>query len=105
MLETSLTGTFRLTVRDDMPWSTVVRAETPYSMIGIGVEESVDDAIQSSLTNLVDWMLKTPQCAAMSRVDCECLCSIAADIAVTQVVNGSTRGAHVKLQKEHLPPS
>eukprot|EP00977_Amphora_coffeiformis_P014799 scaffold4223_cov189-Amphora_coffeaeformis.AAC.59 len=102
-LETSLTGTFRLTVRDDMPWSTVVRAETPHSMIGIGVEKSVDHAIQSSLTHLVDWMLKTPQCAAMSRVDCECLCSIAADIAVTQVVNGSTRGAHVILQKEQLP--
>lgn len=108
-LETSLTGTFRLTVhkqskdKNGKPLLQSVRAETPTELIGIGVEESVDAAVTAALVNLIKWMQELSP--GLSKVDAECLCSIAGDIAVTQIVNGNTRGAHVKLQKRHLPPA
>lgn len=100
-LETSLTGTFRITVRKDMPL-VGVRAETRDEMIGIGIESTVDAAVDSALSDMVRWMQQ--ERPALSTVDAECLLSVAGDIAVTQVVNGATRGAHVVMQKAHLPP-
>ena len=100
-LETSLRGTFRLTVLKNNPLK-ATRAETESALISIGVEDSVDKAVNSALDHMVEWILELRP--GMSTVDAECLCSIAGDIAVTQIVNGITRGAHVILQKSHLPP-
>lgn len=100
-LETSLTGTFRLTVLKGHSLK-ATRAENAAELISIGVEETVDDAVASALTNMVEWIRELRP--TMSVIDAECLCSIAGDIAVTQIVNGPTRGAHVLLQKKHLPP-
>jgi acetamidase/formamidase len=40
-------------------------------------------------------------CSGLSREDAYTLCSLAADLRVTQVVNGS-KGIHVVLDKKHL---
>jgi acetamidase/formamidase len=100
-LETALTGTFRLTVRKDVKLN-AARAETQIELIGIGISDTVDTAVEMALSNLVDWIIELRP--DLSRVDAECLCSVAADASVTQIVNGSTRGAHATIQKCHLPP-
>lgn len=100
-LETALTGSFRLTVLKDVKLK-AARAETQIELIGIGISDTVDAAVEMALSSLVDWILELRP--DLARVDAECLCSVAADVAVTQVVNGSTRGAHATIQKCHLPP-
>jgi acetamidase/formamidase len=102
-LETALTGTFRFTLhkKEQSSLKSVVRAETAKELIAIGVERTVDAAVTAAVQNMVDWVQElSPQ---TSNIDAECLCSIAGDIAVTQIVNGDTRGAHMTLQKDHLP--
>jgi acetamidase/formamidase/alpha-ketoglutarate-dependent taurine dioxygenase len=107
-LETALTGTFRLTVLKKSEGTKplqAARAETPTTLIGIGISSSnLEEAVDSALQHLVDWIVEELR-PTMSRIDAECLCSIAADISVTQIVNGTTRGAHAVLQKRHLPPA
>jgi acetamidase/formamidase/alpha-ketoglutarate-dependent taurine dioxygenase len=101
-LETALTGTFRLTIHKSMPLK-AARAENATELIGIGIATTVDAAVASALDHLVDWMQELRP--NLTRVNAECLCSVAADVNVTQIVNGTTRGAHAVLQKRHLPPN
>jgi len=72
-IETALQRTFELIIRDDLAM-TYPRAETPTHFVTMGMDPDLD------------------QCA---------ICSVAADLRVTQTVNGS-KGMHIMLKKSLL---
>ncbi|HZR61204.1 MAG TPA: acetamidase/formamidase family protein [Xanthobacteraceae bacterium] len=96
-IETGLVGTFELHVRDDMrlEWP---RAETPTHVITMAFDPDLDDAVVIALRDMIKLI-----CArtGISREDAYTLCSLAADLRVTQVVNGA-KGIHVMLEKALL---
>jgi acetamidase/formamidase len=96
-IETGLIGTFELHVRGDMmlEWPT---AETPTHVMTMAFDPDLDDAVVIALRDMIKLI-----CArtGMSREDAYTLCSLAADLRVTQVVNGC-KGIHVMLEKAHL---
>jgi acetamidase/formamidase len=96
-VETALTGRFRLSVRDDMQLS-APRAETPTHYITMGFDEDLDDAVRQALRDMIRWI---GALRGLAKDDAYMLCSLAADVRVTQMVN-SAKGAHVMLAKEVL---
>jgi acetamidase/formamidase len=96
-VETALSGRFRLTVRKDMKL-TVPRAETPTHYITMGFDEDLDDAVKQALRDMIRWI---GELRGLSDTDAYTLCSLAADLHVTQTVN-SAKGAHCMLPKAIL---
>jgi acetamidase/formamidase len=96
-VETGLTGTFRLTVRDDMrlEWP---MAETPTHVITMAFDPDLDDCVVIALRQMLDLICAR---AGLDRYQAYTLCSLAADLRVTQVVNGN-KGIHVMLDKRYL---
>jgi len=96
-IETGLIGTFELHVRDDLALEWPM-AETPDALITMGFDPDLDDAAVIALRNMIKLI-----CArtGLSREDAYTLCSLAADLRVTQVVNGA-KGIHVVLNKALL---
>jgi acetamidase/formamidase len=96
-IETGLVGTFRLTVRDDMPLKWPM-AETPTHVITMAFDPDLDDCVVIALRQMLDLI-----CArtGLDRYQAHTLCSVAADLRVTQVVNGN-KGIHVMLEKRYL---
>jgi len=96
-IETGLIGTFRLIVRDDMrlEWPF---AETPTHVITMAFDPDLDDCVVIALRQMLDLI-----CArtGLDRYQAHTLCSLAADLRITQVVNGS-KGVHVMLEKRYL---
>ncbi len=98
-VETGLTGTFRLTVRDDMrlEWP---MAETPTHMITMAFDPDLDDCVVIALRSMIDLLGAR---AGLDRYQALTLCSLAADLRITQVVNGN-KGVHVMLDKRYFAP-
>ena len=96
-VETGLTGTFRLTVRDDMrlEWP---MAETPTHMITMAFDPDLDDCVVIALRQMLDLICAR---AGLDRYQAYSLASLTADLRVTQVVNGN-KGIHVMLDKRYL---
>ena len=96
-VETGLTGTFRLTVRDDMhlDWP---MAETPTHAMTMAFDPDLDDCGVIALRQMIDLIVAR---AGLDRYQAYALCSLAADLRVTQVVNGN-KGIHVMLEKKYL---
>ncbi len=96
-IETGLIGTFELNVRGDMALQWPL-AETPTHIITMAFDPDLDDAVVIALRDMIKLI-----CArtGMSREDAYTLCSLAADLRVTQVVNGA-KGIHVMLEKALL---
>ncbi len=96
-IETGLIGTFRLTVRDDMTLDWPM-AETPTHVMTMAFDPDLDDCVVIALRQMIGLL-----CArtGMDRYQAYALCSLAADLRVTQVVNGS-KGVHVMLDKRYL---
>jgi acetamidase/formamidase len=96
-IETGLIGTFELHVRSDMTLEWPM-AETPSHVMTMAFDPDLDDAVVIALRDMIKLI-----CArtGISREDAYTLCSLAADLRVTQVVNGS-KGIHVMLEKAHL---
>jgi acetamidase/formamidase len=96
-IETGLIGTFRLTARDDMrlEWP---MAETPTHVMTMAFDPDLDDCVVIALRSMLDLI-----CArtGITRYEAHTLCSLAADLRVTQVVNGN-KGIHVMLEKRYL---
>ena len=96
-IETGLVGTFELIVRDDMKleWP---YAETPTHVMTMAFDPDLDDAVVIALRDMIKLI-----CArtGISREDAYTLCSLAADLRVTQVVNGA-KGIHCMLEKTLL---
>jgi acetamidase/formamidase len=96
-IETGLIGTFELHVRDDMTLEWPM-AETPTHIITMAFDPDLDDAVVIALRNMIKLICTRTN---LSREDGYTLCSLAADLRVTQVVNGS-KGIHVMLEKALL---
>src|ERR1700688_5049302 len=96
-IETGLIGTFELHLRDDMTLEWPL-AETPTHIMTMAFDPDLDDAVVIALRDMIKLI-----CArtGISREDAYTLCSLAADLRVTQVVNGS-KGIHVMLEKALL---
>jgi acetamidase/formamidase len=93
-LETSLLGTFQLVVRKDLHlrWP---RAETPTHFIAMGLHEDLTDATRLAVREMIDFLVTEKH---LSRDDAYMLTSVAADLAITQVVDG-TKGVHASIAK------
>lgn len=98
-IETALRGRFRLTVRKDLTL-TLPRAETATHYIAMGFHEDLDDAARMALRQMIAWIVELTGLAA---IDAYSLCSIAADLRVTQMVDVN-KGVHCMLPKQSLPP-
>ena len=96
-IETGLVGTFRLTVRDDMR-HTCPPAETPTHVVTMAFDPDLDDCARTALTLMIDLGVDR---AGLSRPEAYMLCSLAADLRVTQLVNGNN-GVHCMLPKSCL---
>jgi acetamidase/formamidase len=93
-LETSLRGTVQVTVRKGkrLTWP---RAETPTHYIAMGLHVDLDEAAKLATREMIDFLVAEKK---MSREQAYILCSVAADLHVTQVVDG-TKGVHAMLAK------
>jgi len=99
-IETSLQGTFTLIVRDDLDFI-YPRAETPDHYITMGMDPDLD---QCAVMALRDMIVLLGEKANLSREDAYTLCSLAADLRVTQTVNGC-KGIHMVIAKKLVHPS
>jgi len=89
-IETSLDGEFRLGVRTDFELALPI-AVTPTHVITMGFDPSLDQAARIAVRSLLDLLERF---GGMRWRDAYGLASIAADLRVTQVVNGE-KGIHV----------
>jgi acetamidase/formamidase len=96
-IETALSGTLRVTLKKDTgiarPW-----AETPSHVITMAFDPDLDIAAQSAVHEMVRLIERT---SGLSAADAYTLCSVAADVHVTQLVNVH-KGVHVMLRKDTL---
>jgi acetamidase/formamidase len=93
-IETALTGTFRLVLREDMTL-TCPRADTPTHLITMGMHESLDRCAEMALRDMINWIVAR---TGLSREDAYMLCSLAGDLRITQTVNGN-KGVHMMMEK------
>jgi acetamidase/formamidase len=73
-------------------------AETATHMITMAFDPDLDDCVVIALRQMIDLIVKR---AGITREQAYTLCSLAADLRVTQVVNGN-KGIHVMLDKKYL---
>src|SRR2546421_1697651 len=93
-METSLIGTFQLIVRKDMhlKWP---RAETPTHFITMGIHEDLNEAAKMALREMIDFLVNEK---GLTRDDAYQLSSVAADLDITQLVDGN-KGVHAMIPK------
>jgi len=93
-METSLVGTFQFVVRKDMKlrWP---RAETPTQYITMGLDEDLNAATKMAVREMIDFLVQEKH---MTRDDAYMLASVAADLHITQVVDGN-KGVHMMISK------
>ena len=93
-LETSLIGTFQFVVRKDMHlrWP---RAETPTHFITMGLHEDLNEATKLAVREMLDFLMTEKH---LSRDDAYMLASVAADLHITELVDGN-KGVHMMLPK------
>lgn len=98
-IETGLIGTFELHLHKDrkLDWP---QAETATHVITMAFDPDLDACVTIALRDMIALI-----CArtGLSREDAYTLCSLAADLRITQVVNGN-KGVHVMLEKGYLTP-
>src|SRR6201999_1992602 len=85
-------------LRKDMKL-TAPRAEKPDAWITMGFDEDLDDAVKQALRDMIALVCEHSN---LSRQDAYTLCSLAADLRVTQMVD-LNKGIHCILPKAHLP--
>lgn len=93
-IETSLKGRVQLTVRKGMTlaWP---RAETPSQYISMGTDVDLTMATRIAIQEMIDFLVTAK---GLDRHAAYQLTSIAGDVAITQLVDG-TMGVHVKMPK------
>ena len=96
-IETGLIGTFRLSVRDDMAlhWP---MAETPDHVMTMAFDPDLDDCARAALLTMVELIVAR---TGLATHEAYMLCSLAADLRITQLVNGNN-GVHCMLPKSCL---
>lgn len=93
-IETGMVGTFELIVRKDLSID-IPRAESSTHYITMGLNEDLDDAAKQALRGMIAWITEFSN---LSREDAYSLCSLAADLRVTQLVDVN-KGIHCMLPK------
>jgi acetamidase/formamidase len=96
-IETGLVGTFELHVRDDMRL-TWPMAETPTHVMTMAFDPDLDQCVVIALRDMIDLIVAR---TGIAKAEAYALCSLAADLRITQVVNGN-KGVHVMLEKNLL---
>jgi acetamidase/formamidase len=93
-METSLVGTFQFIVRKDIHllWP---EAETPAEYITMGLNQDLNEATKMSVRNMIDFLVNQKH---LSRDDAYMLTSVAADVCITELVDGNV-GVHTMLPK------
>jgi acetamidase/formamidase len=93
-METSLIGTFQFIVRKDMHlrWP---RAETPTHFITMGLHEDLNEATKLAVREMIDYLMTEKH---LSRDDAYMLSSVAADLSITELVDGN-KGVHMAIPK------
>ncbi len=93
-METSLTGTFQLIVRKDMhlQWP---RAETPTRIITMGMDKDLTVATKIAVREMIKYLMDVRH---LSHEDAYMLSSVAADLSITQLVDGNV-GVHMSIPK------
>jgi acetamidase/formamidase len=93
-LETSLTGVFQFLVRKDMHlrWP---RGETPTHYIAMGLHEDLREATRLAVLEMIDFLTTEKH---LTRDDAYMLTSSAADLSITQLVDGN-KGVHAMIPK------
>ncbi|HXT68916.1 MAG TPA: acetamidase/formamidase family protein [Vicinamibacterales bacterium] len=94
-IETSLRGRLRLTVRKDMRL-TWPRAETATDFIAMATDPDLTVATKAAIQEMVDFLASTK---GLTKHEAYQLTSIAAHVAVTQLVDAPNKGVHVKIPK------
>ena len=94
-IEASLLGTVEIVLRRDLTlrWP---RAETPTHYMSMGLDPDLDEAARVATREMVEFLVAEK---GMERGDAYILCSIALDLRVTQLVDG-TKGIHGMLAKD-----
>jgi len=92
-LETSLVGTFQVIVRKDMHL-TWPRGETPTHWIAMGTDKDLVQATKTAVRQSIEYLMSR----GLSKDDAYMLTSVACDVDVTQLVDG-TVGVHVMIPK------
>jgi acetamidase/formamidase len=96
-IETALQGRFRLTVRRDLD-VTYPEAETPTHLITMGMHPDLDTCVEMALRRMITVV---SQRSGISREQAYMLCSLAADLRITQTVNRE-KGVHMMISKALL---
>jgi len=93
-LETSLIGTFQFVVRKDMhlKWP---RAETPTHYITMGLNDDLNACATLAVREMIDFLVTEKH---LSRDDAYMLSSVAADLSITELVDGN-KGVHMSIPK------
>jgi acetamidase/formamidase len=93
-METSLIGTFQFIVRKDMHllWP---RAETPTHYISMGIHTDLTEATKIALHEMINFLMNEKH---LSRDDAYMLASVAADLHITELVDGND-GVHMMIAK------
>jgi acetamidase/formamidase len=93
-IETALQGRFRLTLRKDLRLA-YPRAETADHYMTMAMDPDLDQCVVRALRDMIVLLGEKRN---LSREDAYTLCSLAADLRVTQTVNGS-KGIHCMIAK------
>ena len=93
-IETSLVGRLQLVVRKDLRLR-MPRAETPTHWIAMGIDTNLTVATKQAVREAIDFLVTA---RGLSRDDAYMLTSVACDVAITQLVDG-TLGVHVMIPK------
>src|SRR5947209_8586674 len=93
-IETALQGRFRLTLRKDLRLD-YPRAETPTHYMTMAMDPDLDQCVVRALRDMIVLLGEKRN---LSRENAYTLCSLAADLRVTQTVNGS-KGIHCMIEK------
>jgi acetamidase/formamidase len=93
-METSLTGVFQFVVHHDMhlKWP---RAETPTHYITMGLDPDLTQAARICALETIDFLVGEKH---LSREDAYALTSVAIDLEITQLVDG-TKGVHAMIPR------
>jgi acetamidase/formamidase len=93
-LETSLFGKLQFIVRKDLKlrWP---RAQTPTAFMTMGIDEDLTEATRIAVREMIDFLVNEKK---LSRDDAYMLASVAADLSITQLVDG-TKGVHAMIPK------
>jgi acetamidase/formamidase len=98
-IETSMNGTIQIRLRKDLQLSAPL-AETPTDIITLGFGETLDQAFECALQQMMTFL---EHFAGLSAEEAYVLCSLAVNFHITQVVNRPHKGVHGMLPKSILP--